>query len=116
MTEVIVFAPDLMDRSRISGALPHARFVRTVAELLSAPAESLVLVDLGRAGVIEMIPSLSATVIGFASHVDDALIQAGRDAGCAEVLPRSRFFRSLHDLGPTSRSKGRSRHDEPKDS
>ena len=50
MTEVIVFAPDLMDRSRIAAALPHARFVRTVAELQSAPPESLVVVDLGRAG------------------------------------------------------------------
>jgi hypothetical protein len=98
MKEVIVFAPDLMDRSRITAALPQARFVRTVDELSAAPAASVVVVDLGRPGVLDMIPNVAAPVIGFASHVDDALIHAGRAAGCVEVLARSRFFRRLSDL------------------
>jgi hypothetical protein len=98
MKEVIVFAPDLMDRSRISAAVPRARFVSAVAELSSAPPASLVVVDLARAGVLEMIPTLSAAVVGFASHVDEALIEAGRAAGCVEVLPRSRFFRRIGEL------------------
>ena len=93
-----MFAPDLMDRSRIAAAVPHARFVRTVDELSASPVASLVVVDLGRPGVLATIADIAAPVIGFASHVDEALIQAGRDAGCVEVLPRSRFFRRLADL------------------
>ena len=98
MTDVLVFAPDLMDRSRISGALQHARFVSTVEELSQAGPDSIVLVDLHRPGVLEAVPAVLGSVIGFASHVDDDVMRAGRDAGCTEVLPRSRFFRRLADL------------------
>ena len=98
MRQVIVFAPDLMDRSRISAALPHAQFVNAVDKLSEAGAESVVLVDLGRPGVLEAISTLAAPVVGFASHVDEGLLVAAREAGCAEVLPRSRFFRRLTDF------------------
>jgi len=98
MRPVIAFAPDLMDRSRISAALPHAEFVATVDQLTRAGPEALLLVDLGRAGVLEAIPTLVAPVVGFASHVDEALLVAAREAGCAAVLPRSRFFRRLSDF------------------
>jgi hypothetical protein len=99
MTEIVVFAPDLMDRSRISAALPHAQFVAAADQLHDAAPGALLLVDLHRPGVLAAIPALRQTVIGFASHVDDSLLQAARDAGCAEVLPRSRFFRRLAELG-----------------
>jgi len=99
MTDVLVFAPDLMDRSRIAGALPQARFVSTVEQLSQAGPDSIVLVDLHRPGVLEAVPTVLGSVIGFASHVDDDLLRAGRAAGCSEVLPRSRFFRRLADLG-----------------
>ncbi len=95
---VFVFAPDLMDRSRISAAVPHAQFVKTVDNLSATEGDAVVLVDLGRPGVLEAIPTISASVVGFASHVDDALMAAAREAGCAEVLPRSRFFRRLTDF------------------
>ena len=49
----------------------------------------------------------AGTVVGFASHVDDSLLQAARDAGCAEVLPRSRFFRRLTELGRDTGQTGR---------
>lgn len=94
---VVVFAPDLMDRSRIAAAIPDAVFVRTADMLPLTPAR-LVLVDLGRAGVVETIPRIDAPVIGFASHVDDELMASARAAGCREVLPRSRFFRTLPAL------------------
>ena len=99
MTQVVVFAPDLMDRSRIAAALPHAQFVTAVDQLARAGPGSIVLVDLRRPGVLEAIPTLTAPVIGFASHVDEGLILAARDAGCVEVLPRSRFFRRLTEFG-----------------
>jgi len=87
-----------MDRSRISAALPHAEFVNAVDNLSSAGPDAVVLVDLKRAGVLEAIPGITASVVGFASHVDDSLIDAARRAGCTEVLPRSRFFRRLTEF------------------
>jgi hypothetical protein len=88
-----------MDRSRIAAAVPHAQFVGSAGQLPLADATALVLVDLHRPGVLDVLPGLSQTVIGFASHVDDSLLQAARAAGCTEVLPRSRFFRRLAELG-----------------
>lgn len=97
--EVVVFAPDLMDRSRISAAVPRARFVTSADRLREASPTALLLVDLHRPGVLEALPDLSQTVIGFASHVDEGLLHAARAAGCTDVLPRSRFFRRLAELG-----------------
>lgn len=94
---MVVFAPDLMDRSRIAAAVPDAVFVRSVDELVSTPARAVV-VDLSRPGVLDVVPRVVAPVIGFGSHVDDALLAAAASAGCAEVLPRSRFFRRVADL------------------
>ncbi len=37
-------------------------------------------------------------VIAFGSHVATARLQAAREAGCDEVMPRSRFSSSLPDL------------------
>jgi CheY-like chemotaxis protein len=37
-------------------------------------------------------------VVAFGSHVATARLQGARDAGCDEVLPRSRFSASLPDL------------------
>jgi hypothetical protein len=99
VTLVVAFAPDLMDRSRIAAAFPDAQFVRSAGELASADPTALVLVDLHRPGVLDALPALTQRVIGFGSHVDDALLNDARTAGCAEVLPRSRFFRRLAELG-----------------
>jgi hypothetical protein len=94
---IVAYAPDLMDRSRIAAALPGAVFVRSPAELSSTPAR-LVLLDAGRAGALDVVATVAAPVIAFGSHVDGELLDAARRAGCAEVLPRSRFFRRLADL------------------
>jgi hypothetical protein len=94
---VVAFAPDLMDRSRIAAAIPETVFVRSAGELTSTPAR-VVLLDVGRPGALATIPTIDAPVIGFASHVDDELIDAARAAGCRDVLPRSRFFRRLPEI------------------
>lgn len=99
MTRVAAYVPDLMDQSRVA-AVPglDVTFVRSPAELLEAGAD-VVLVDLARPGVLEAVSALGAIrTIGFASHVDHALIESARAAGCGEVLPRSRFFSSLAAL------------------
>jgi hypothetical protein len=94
---VVAYAPDLMDRSRISAAVPGAVFVRSPADLASTPAR-LVLLDAGRPGALDAVALVAAPVIAFGSHVDEQLLAAARRAGCAEVLPRSRFFRRLPEL------------------
>ena len=92
---VVVLAPDLMDRSRITAALPGARVVSTLAGVEA----DLVVVDLHRPGVLDQLAQVrAARIIGFGSHVDADLLAAGLAAGCTEVLPRSAFFHRLPTL------------------
>lgn len=101
---VLAHVPDLMDRSKVSAAMPSVRFVSrpgALAEEAAASRADLVLVDLSRPGVLDALPGLAAagmTTIGFGSHVDEALLAAARAAGCTEVLPRSKFFARLPSL------------------
>ena len=81
---------DLMDRSRISAAIPGVEF----GPVADAPAD-VVIVDLARSAdrVAEIRAAMPhARIVGFGPHVDDATAQAARDAGADLVLPRSRFF------------------------
>jgi hypothetical protein len=87
---IAAYVPDLMDRSRLA-SVPDVTFVGSPAELAGLEAD-VVVVDLSRAGVLDVLPSLAGRrVVAFGSHVDTALLDAARAAG-AEVLPRSRFF------------------------
>jgi hypothetical protein len=98
---VVGYVPDLMDRSRIQAAHPDVRLVATVAALTSEVGDAdVVVLDLGRPGVVEALPALVGTgarVVGFASHVDEDLVAEATAAGC-EVLPRSRFFRRVDEV------------------
>ena len=101
-TTVVAYVPDLMDRSRVevaghTGGLTVV-FVAEPADLVTAVAGDarLVLVDLAGAGVLDLLPALGAAhTIGFASHIERALLAGARAAGCDEVLPRSAVFRRL---------------------
>ena len=92
---VVVLAPDLLDRSRISAVIPDAEVVDAAAGLTAAAVGAdLVVVDLTRAGVVESLPALvaaAADVVGFGPHVEVDLLAAASAAG-ARALPRSRFF------------------------
>ncbi len=92
---VVAFAPDLMDQSKLRAA--GVTVLRSIADLATTDAD-LVLVDLSRPGVLDAIGDLDTEVIGFGPHVDDELLEAGRVAGCADVLPRSVFFRRLPEI------------------
>jgi hypothetical protein len=98
--KVVAYVPDLMDRSRISGAGgPPVEFVATPDELPERSASAdLVIVDLRRPGVLEVLPHVAAPTVGFGSHVDTDLLAAARAAGCDQVLARSAFFGRLHSL------------------
>jgi hypothetical protein len=102
----VAYVPDLMDRSRVENAGRAAGlavdFVGGPDDLVAAVAGGarLVVVDLAQAGVLEVIPRLRpAHTVGFASHVDKALLDAARAAGCDEVVPRSAVFRRLSRSG-----------------
>lgn len=62
---------------------------------------ALCIVDLATPGlnIAELIAALPSGnrphVVAFASHVDTAAIQSAREAGCDDVLPRSRFTAEL---------------------
>ncbi len=99
---LLVFAPDLMDRSKIAAVAPGGVTVRRPEELpeRAAPGATVV-VDLSRPGVLDALPAVAAAgarVIGFASHVDRGVLDAARAAGCGEVLARSAFFGRLGAL------------------
>ena len=71
-----------------------------LAELNHDPPK-LVVVDLNaRQAPVETIASLRShaartPVVAFFSHVQTELAQRARDAGCAEVMPRSKFTKDL---------------------
>ena len=128
---IVAFVPDLMDRSKVaSAAVGRVTFVTRVEDLAAAVetdatdattatdgtdatsatdetgrprAATLVVVDLGRPGVVEVLPLLAAfeprpIVIGFGSHVDREQLADARRAGADRVLARSAFFADLATL------------------
>lgn len=100
MTVVVAYVPDLMDRSRLSAAGLDVHFVTTPGDLAPASVErsaDIVVVDLGRPGVLDAIRSagIVGRIVGFGAHVEADLLDAARAAGAHDVLPRSRFFANL---------------------
>lgn len=102
MQSVVAYVPDLMDRSKVSAAAGDVRFVaRPEALATAAAAADLVVVDLGRPGVIDALADVAALgvrVIGFGSHVDREVLDEARAAGCSQVLARSAFFAQINQL------------------
>ncbi len=93
VADVVGYVPDLMDRSKLGGV----RFVRRPEDLLDAQ-EAMVVVDLSRPGVLEVLPRLAGRrVVGFGSHVDRGTLEAAEAAG-AQALPRSQLFRLWPNL------------------
>ncbi|MCI0402646.1 MAG: response regulator [Acidobacteria bacterium] len=76
-------------------------------ETLREVKPALVIFDLnaGSASAVELIRQLKADaelaatpVIGFFSHVQVELMRAAEQAGCNEVMPRSKFTATLADI------------------
>jgi CheY-like chemotaxis protein len=84
--------------------------VKEVASLDAAKRQAtadgvrLIIVDLNAPGidVAELIAALPEqnrpAVIAFDSHVNTERLQSARDAGCNQVLPRSRFTAELPEI------------------
>ena len=98
MTDIVAFVPDLMDRSKLAAA-GSVTFVQSPEELAAASEGArLVVVDLTRPGVVDVLPQVGGRVIGFANHTRQDLMDAARAAGCDEVMARSAFFSRLGQL------------------
>lgn len=91
---VAAWVPDLMDRSRFGAGVA---FVARPEDLADTDAD-VMLVDLNRLGDPHRVGAVRGRLIGFASHVDDDVLAAARDAGFDDALPRSVFFRRLPEL------------------
>lgn len=108
---ILFVSRDLMFESRVTGTaqalgvtVQTAGNVEGARKLAISTGCRCVLFDLslGTEGLESLVADARAAsgvpVIAFGSHVATALLEAARDAGCAEVMPRSRFTAILADL------------------
>lgn len=101
---------DLIFFSRVSGAARAAgltvRMVRTAADLLAAASTNApggVILDVHNPGLDlpALLVDLKAAcvpmprVVAYGSHVEADVLRAARQAGCDQVMPRSRFVAEL---------------------
>jgi hypothetical protein len=103
VSRVVVFVPDLMDRSKVQAAIERAGAEADVVGAAGGLAEAAVgavavIVDLGRDGVLAVLGEVTAPTVGFGRHDDTAALDAALAAGCDQVLPRSTFFRGLDGI------------------
>ena len=94
---IAAHVPDLMDRSRLRSTKAEVALVADPAELVGLEVD-LVVVDLSRPGVLDVLGDIGVRTVGFAAHVEEELMAAASTAGCDEVLARSVFFRRFPDL------------------
>ncbi len=93
--KVVAYVPDLMDRSKFDAVKDQVdiKFASRPEQLASVEAD-LLIVDLGRPGVIEALSGSQAEKVGFISHVDDDARLRATTAG-VRVYARSAFFSRL---------------------
>ncbi len=98
MSRIVAYVPDLMDRSKVAAA-GDCIFVSRPDDLPAlSPAADVVVVDLTRPGVVDVLAEVQGRVIGFANHTARDVMAAARAAGCEQVLPRSDFFARIDEL------------------
>ena len=89
---VVAITSDLMDRSRISGALDRVEFARDATACAGA---DVVVIDLARdAALVGAVRAAApaAHLVAFGPHVDTEVLEQARRDGADVVLPRSKFF------------------------
>ena len=97
MAEHVVITRDLMDGSRFRSAAPDVTIVRT-ADADALTDARVVLLDLATGIDPASVVVEGRTVIAYGAHVDDDALNAAKDAGCADALPRSIVFRRAAEL------------------
>ena len=90
--KIVAITSDLMDRSRISGALDGIEFAREASACAGA---DVVVIDLARnAALVAAVRAVApdARIVAFGPHVDTELLDQATHDGADVVMPRSRFF------------------------
>ena len=98
--KVVAYVPDLLDRSKVAAA-GDVTFVARPEQLPDAAVAAtadLVVVDLTRPGVVDVVADIPVPVIAFANHTRRDLMDAALAAGAHQVLARSAFFSRLDEL------------------
>jgi len=111
---ILAVLDDLMFSSKIKTTatqlgvpLAFARSSATALAEMKKAAPSLVILDLNNPrtdplGIVAAMladPALAAIpTVGYVSHVDTAVINAARQAGVTDVLPRSAFAMQLPEI------------------
>lgn len=108
MAEIFAFVDDIFFQAKMMETAKQVSVELksfSTGEALLAEFEKrqpkLMVVDLNaRQAPMEVIAAVRARraeihVIGFFSHVQTELAQRARDAGCTEVMPRSKFTKEL---------------------
>lgn len=107
MAEIFAFVDDIFFQAKMMETAKQAGVELksfSTGEALLAEWEKqpkLVVVDLNaRQSPMAVIAAVRARhaemcIIGFFSHVQTELAQQARDAGCTEVMPRSKFTKEL---------------------
>jgi DNA-binding NarL/FixJ family response regulator len=110
MPEGLLLSRDLFFTGKITGtASAIGKSIRTVGSLSGlqealTPSTRLVLLDLAIPGitpadVAQVVAACPGSrLVAFGPHVDTASLEAAKDAGFHEVLPRSRFSSALPEL------------------
>lgn len=98
--KIVAYVPDLLDRSKVAAAGDVSFVGRPdqLAETAESSGADLVVVDLTRPGVVEVISDIRAPVLAFANHTRRDLMEAARAAGATQVMARSAFFSRLDEL------------------
>lgn len=96
---VVVFAPDLGDRSRFDPyRVTHVRSAGRLRELATTDDPDLVIVDLDRTSDPTPWRIDNAHVIGFGSHVETERLDRAIEVGFDAAMARSVFFRRMAEL------------------
>lgn len=106
----VLLCQDMLFTSRITGTaqdlgllVKPVRTLQALTALLHPQPPSCIIVDLAHPELrISEFMDLVRTgctpvprVVAYGSHVDTATLRAAREAGCAVVLPRSKFVEEL---------------------
>lgn len=100
---LVALTRDLLDRGRIKAALPDATVVRSAAAPELATAD-VILLDLTAGAAPEEVTAVGAPVVAYGPHGEVDALQAARQAGCVQALPRSKVFRRPEQLRALLRS------------
>jgi CheY-like chemotaxis protein len=106
----IVLCDDLIFTSRVTATarslgltVKSARSVEVLKTLAQSQTPRCLIVDLSNPGLdiaelncwLTVLAGPKPRVIAYGSHVDTATLRAAREAGCDEVMPRSKFVEEL---------------------